>query len=75
MTSVNLKPIHKRLGQNRNETGVDLDYHLCHMIHCVKNERKCGLYSSLKKKIFDVSFLFVEEVFLFLPLNPRSVPV
>ena len=51
MTSINLKRIHKRLGHNSNETGVDLDYHLCHMIHCVKNERKCGPYSSLKKKI------------------------
>ena len=70
MTSINLKPIHKRLGNNMNEIGVDLDYHLYHMIHCVMNKRKYGPYSSLKKKIFDVPFLFVEEIFLFFLLNP-----
>ena len=29
MTSINLKPIHKRLGNNMNETGADLDCIIC----------------------------------------------
>ena len=70
MASINLKPIHKRLSINMNEMGVDLDFIICIIWYIAWRMNESGPYSSLKKKIFDFPFHFVEEIFLFFPLNP-----
>ena len=51
-------------------TGANLDCIIC-IIWYSYQERNCGPYGSLKKKIFHVQILFANKIFLFFPVNPQ----
>ena len=53
---------------DRSISGVDLNCIICIMLYTYEILQNYGLYSSLKKKIFDVPIFFADQIFLFLPV-------